>query len=89
MSDPDEAKQILDWMGLNGINPDCPECGKSRWYRGGGYRWGKLHGFKPGQPSIRRSGRSITPRTYLICESCAHVRVFPKLNMDFNHMKTE
>ena len=83
MNEAQEMDRIVEWMRMHKIDPVCPVCGGCRWKRGGGYRWMKLPGVQQARVRPRQPDNSVTPRTYVICEGCAHVRVFPKLRMDF------
>lgn len=72
--------RIVEWMHKHKIDPVCPMCGQSKWKKGAGYRWGKLPGF--GHVLTPSKQGNNMPRTYVICQVCAHVMVFPKLTMD-------
>ncbi len=83
MDEAQEVDRIVEWMRTHNIDPACPICGGCRWKHGGGYRWGRLPGFRHVRTPSRQPHNQVTPQTYVICEGCAHVRVFAKLKMDF------
>jgi hypothetical protein len=74
-----ESQEILDWLKLRNLKPECPACSGTEWSWGKEYyRGGRMPGFRPSD-RLKRQGSGGYPQNQMVCLGCGHIRVFTNL----------
>ena len=68
--DSTQQQKLTDWMASKGVRPECPACGSAGWTPGDIVA--EMH-MRPGGLRI---GEPVTALVQVICNNCAHVRLF-------------
>ena len=80
-----ESAEILAWLKLRALKPECPGCNATEWSWGKKYyRGGRMPGFRPSD-KLKQQGIGGYPKNQMVCLSCGHIRVLTNLPEEGDH----